>query len=244
MTNTELDLRALLISLLSEETERDQQRLVGASNISNPCTQCLAWDMYAMLNPDVEPAPRGRYYMGAVIGTAIHALLEERAKKRALLRPETKVVIGEIPGYGVIKSTSDLYNEATQEVDDWKTTTRDKLKVYRLVPRTDANQFDTEQMVKARLTIKQYFTQANLYGLGVENAGLPVRTVGIGFIARDAKTEEDVWAYTQPYDRAQAEHALDRATRIWQAMEQGRKPEEFKSHDLCYRCSLRRTEVL
>lgn len=232
------DLKALLISLLSEETERDQQRLVGASNLSNPCTRCLAQDMAG------EPQERGDYYLGAVIGTAIHGLLEERASKREGLRAEMRVVVGEIPGYGIIKSTTDLYDEANEAVDDWKTTTREKLKTYKTVPRLPPSDLDTDLMLKARWTMKQYNVQTNLYAKGVEDMGFPVRSVNIGFIARDAKTEADVWAFSQPYDRRVAERALDRATKIWQALEQGKKPESFKSHDHCYPCSVRNREVI
>ncbi|UPU15886.1 exonuclease [Stenotrophomonas virus Jojan60] len=240
---TEFDARAVALDLLRLETERDKQRLVGASNLSNPCTRCLAEDMYLMIDPSHSVAPRGKYYLGAVVGTAIHGLLEERALCTPGLVPETRVTIGEIPGYGVLKSTSDLYVDSHAAVVDWKTTTKEKLKSLRLVPRLPASELDTDPVVKARYKFKQYFTQLNLYGKGVEDSGLPVQTVSVVFIARDASTEADVWAHTQPYQREVAEHALDRATRIWQAMEQGRKPESFKSHDECYTCSVRRTEV-
>lgn len=232
------DLKPLLISLLSEETERDQQRLVGASNLSNPCSRCLAEDMAGVSQE------RGPYYLGAVIGTGVHALLEERAAKRPNLRPEMRVVVGEIPGYGVIKSTTDLYDIENEAVGDWKTTTREKLKTYKTVPRLPESDLDTELLARARWTMRRYLVQINLYGKGVEDSGLPVRTVNIGFIPRDAKTEADLWCWSQPYSRDVADRALDRATRIWQAMEQGKKPESFKSHEHCYPCSVRDREVL
>jgi hypothetical protein len=112
--------RKVAVDLLSGETERDQQRKVGASNMSNPCTFCLARDMAVMLDSDIEPAPRGKYFMGSVIGTAIHNLLEERAKDNPDYLPEIRVELGEIPGYGVIKSTSDLYIISKAAVNDWK----------------------------------------------------------------------------------------------------------------------------
>lgn len=236
-------IRDITIGLLAQETERDQQRLVGASNLSNPCTRCLAEDMNGMLDPAQEVAPRGKYYLGAVIGTAIHALLEERASDAELL-PEHRVVIGEIPGYGVLKSTSDLYVRDLKASVDYKTTTKQKLTTYQTAARLEPSDLEPETTVKARLTLKQYLVQLNLYGKGMEDAGFDVDTVNVVFICRDAKTEEDVWAYSQPYDRSIAQAALDRAARIWQALVEGKEVETFKSHPLCYRCSVLRKEIV
>lgn len=230
--------RRVAIDLLSQGTDRDHQRKVGASNISNPCTYCLARDMAVMLDSSVEPAPRGKYYMGSVIGTAIHNLLEERAKENPDYLPEVRVVLGEIPGYGVIKSTSDLFIKSLGAVNDWKTTTREKLKWLRMVPDSEPEEYDFSDLVAARYKIKTYLTQGQLYGLGMEKAGYAVKTISLVFIARDAKTEADVWAHTVDYNRKVAEIAFDRAARIWQALEQGKELATFKSHEGCYQCSV------
>ncbi len=239
-------IRETVLDLLREETERDKQRLVGASNLSNPCTRCLAQDMAGMLHDDLEVAPRGNYYLGAVIGTAIHALLEERADEdRGInLLPEHRVIIGEIPGYGVLKSTSDLYVKDLAASVDYKTTTREKLGKYRTAVQLPPTDLDTEVIVKSRLTLQQYDVQLNLYGKGMEDAGFPVETVNIVFICRDAKTEADVWVYSQPYRREIAERALTRAKKIWDALVSGKELDTFKSHHLCYRCNVLRKEQL
>jgi len=197
-----------------------------------------------MLHDDLEVAPRGDYYLGAVIGTAIHALLEERAYNDPNLAPEHRVIIGEIPGYGVLKSTSDLYVVDLAGTVDYKTTTREKLGKYRTTVQLPPTDLDPEVIVKARLTLQQYDVQLNLYGKGMEDAGNPVETVNIVFICRDAKTEADVWVHSQPYRREVAEKALDRATRIWQALVSGKELDTFKSHPLCYRCNVLRKEQL
>lgn len=196
-----------------------------------------------MLDPDQIVAPRGKYWLGAVIGTAIHNLLDARAQDSEDLLPEYRVVVGEIPGYGVIKSTSDLYVKSLKASADYKTTTREKLRNYRDAVRLPVTELDTETIIKARLTLRQYLTQLMLYGLGMENAGFEVETVNIIFICRDSKTVDDVWVHGVPYDRQVAQAALDRATRLWQALEQGRKPETFKSHELCYVCNVLRKEI-
>ena len=236
--STASQIREVALGLLREETSRDKQRLVGASNLSNPCSRCLAEDMQGV------PQERGEYYLGAVIGTAIHALLEERATDKPGLQPERRVTVGSIPGYGEIRSTSDLYVEELSATVDYKTTTRQKLTGYRDAVRLEPTDLDTDTIVRARLTIKQYLTQLNLYGLGMENAGYEVKTVNIVFICRDAKTEADVWVYSQPYDRALAQRALDRASKIWYALQQGKPVETFKSSEHCYRCQVLRKEQL
>ena len=64
--------------------------------------------------------------MGAVIGTAIHAYLEERNLDAHALK-EQHVTIGEIPGYGTVGSTTDLFLERVDNgrVVDWKGLTLD-----------------------------------------------------------------------------------------------------------------------
>lgn len=232
--------RKVAVDLLSGTTDRDQQRKVGASNMSNPCTFCLARDMAVMLDSGVEPAPRGKYFMGSVIGTAIHNLLEERAKDNPDYLPEIRVELGEIPGYGVIKSTSDLYIISKNAVNDWKTTTREKLKWLRMVPDSEPSEYEFDGLTQARYKVKTYLTQGQLYGMGMEKAGYKVKTVSLIFIARDAKTTEDIWAYTVDYDRKVAEVAFDRAKKIWQALSTGKELGTFKSNPLCYTCSVER----
>src|SRR5690606_36916212 len=100
-------LRDILVGLWKRPTERDLQRLVGPSNISNPCSRCLAEDMLQ------HEQPESQYTMGAKIGTAIHSHLEEEALKRPDLTPETKVTIAEVEGYGIIKGTSDQIGRAS-----------------------------------------------------------------------------------------------------------------------------------
>lgn len=238
------DIRDITIGLLGAETARDKQRLVGASNLSNPCTRCLAEDMAGMLNPDMEVAPRGKYWMGATIGTAIHNMLDERGQSNDDLLCEYRVVIGEIPGYGVLKSTSDLYVKSLKASADYKTTTREKLTGYQSAARLAPSKMDTEKIVKSRVTLKQYFTQLMLYGKGMEDAGFPVETVNIVFVCRDAKTVDDVWTYGVEYNRSAAEKALDRAKKIWDALVEGKELETFKSNEHCYRCNVVRKPIV
>ena len=99
--------------ILLRKTDRDQSRRVGPSNLSNECTRCLADDM---LN---APREQGVYNMGAIVGTAIHAYLEERNLDELALREQSNTV-GYIEGYGVIKGSTDLYLPNERAVLDFK----------------------------------------------------------------------------------------------------------------------------
>lgn len=224
--------------LLAEETDRDKQRLVGASNISNPCTRCLARDMAAMLpNATHEPAPRGKWFMGAVIGTFIHSGMEVRGLAHPDLMCEYRVTLGDIPGYGTVKSTTDLYIKSLRTSVDYKTTTKHKLAMYQEVVKNTPNKYSTTDLLKAESTLKQYLVQLMLYGWGVIQSGLPVQNVAVAFICRDAKTLDDVWVHEVPYSQKVAEAAFDRAARIWQALEQGKPWDSFKSSVFCFQCN-------
>ena len=58
--------------ILLRKTDRDRQRKVGASNMSNACSRCLADDLLGI------PQGSSPYNMGAIVGTAIHEYLEKR----------------------------------------------------------------------------------------------------------------------------------------------------------------------
>src|SRR5690606_38510001 len=160
--------------------------LVGPSNISNPCSRCLAEDMLQ------HEQPESQYTMGAKIGTAIHEALEREALKRPDLTPETKVTIAEVEGYGVIKGTSDLYIKTSKTAAGQTTTTIEKGDVCRTLKRSDRTktvpEFEPESHTVGRKTITRYTLQADIDGLGVERRGAEVKTVALHAIPRDAKT--------------------------------------------------------
>lgn len=231
-------LKSFLRSLWTEKSERDLQRLVGASNLSNECTRCLAGDMAG------EEQPPSEYVMGAKIGTAVHLYLEEEVKKYDWGVPETKVILGEIPGYGVIKSTSDLYVPSLFAIVDHKTTTIKKLEIIRSLVQLDRlhniPEFEPDTHTEARKKVKRYLVQGNLYGLGAENRGDKVETVALNFIPRDSKKIDDMWVYEVDYDRDVAIRALARGQKIWDALVAGKQLDTFKSDPDCYTCNVLR----
>ena len=242
MTGSRLE--RLLRSLWTEQSERDKQRLVGASNLSNECTKCLAEEMALMLvsQADMWDRPESKYVMGAKIGTAVHLWLEEEVKRRDWGVPETRVIVGEIKGYGVIKSTSDLYVPSEKAIVDHKTTTREKLDVIRTLIRLgrldDIPEIEMDVHRAARKKVKRYLVQGNMYGKGAEDRGDVVETVALNFIPRDAKVIDDMYVLEVEYSRDIAERALARGQKIWDALVGGKSWDSFKSDPDCYNCNV------
>ena len=161
-------------------------------------------------------------------------LLEDRVPKGC--KAESRVTIGEIPGYGVVSGSTDLMRLKENQVVDWKTTNRDKLKNLKLAFETKPSPYDPDPLVRARFTHKKYIGQIMSYGWGWEQAGYQVDTVGFGFICRDGLTDNDVWCKELAYDRAYAEQVWARVNRVWQALQEGRKLDSFLSKTACYSC--------
>jgi hypothetical protein len=216
--------KQLVVDLLKNPSERDGQRLIGASEIGNPCAHCLA---ERLLN---VPRGRSRYWMGARIGTAIHAALEEEGRNAdtgtyrfAALegaRFEESITLGKIPGYGTIRSKPDLALVSERHVFDYKTSTRDKIKHYKLdgVP-------------------EQYIYQQQLYAWGLTQAGIPIEKISLVFIQRDGLTDDDIWVYSFDYNESVALHAWERLNKIWAWLQEpGNTPDGLDSSPDCYYC--------
>ena len=118
---TDAEVRHLTISLLTQETDRDRQTRVGASNLSDPCDRSLA---YAMAGESNRSAAIDRYWLGRVIGSAMGGLWEDRAIREPNLTPEKHVWFGDIAGYGKVGGSIDLLVEDEDHLIDYKGTTR------------------------------------------------------------------------------------------------------------------------
>jgi hypothetical protein len=178
--------------------------------------------------------------MGAIVGTAIHEYLEKRNFDTTAHR-EMRVQLGRIEGYGPVHSTTDLYLPRVDGgmVVDFKTTDSTKLRNYQRADNTLPSAYETDAVRHARSTIDRYFRQAQLYAMGVENAGFTPKDVAIVFLCRDGKMlDRDVWApATRPYSRKIAELIFDRTARLWAWLQAGGDPDTIKSQDDCYYCT-------
>lgn len=121
MPKHDIALTQMATAVFAQQTERDKQIKIGASNFSQACNRCLAEDMTGVKR---EPSST---WLAPVIGTAVHELAERRLNEPGPLRDmfgeplvEAKLVLGEIEGYGTVKSTTDLYVPGKRLVWDWK----------------------------------------------------------------------------------------------------------------------------
>lgn len=221
------EIRFLALDLFKNPGERDLQKKIGASEIGNPCDYCLG---NRLLN---TPKASSKYWLGAKIGTAIHREAEFEAAKHLVTpeRPEfqvlqgakieEKILLGTIDGYGDIHSRVDLALTTHPNLIDWKTSTPAKVKKYKL---------DGVPM--------QYVYQQNLYGWGLNKAGIRIERLDLVFINRDGLTDDDFWVWSMPYDESLALKAWDRLELIWKYLEAGHDVETLKSHPDCYYCSV------
>lgn len=224
-------IKDLTVGLFLQESERDKQRKVGASQISDPCTRHLA---HALVG--TEQAPQ-KYWMGGKIGTSIHAFLEsaiatssEPSFSDAVV--EHKIVLGDVDGYGVVSSKPDLVLPSHNLLVDWKTTSRAKVKKIQ-------NHVDgIKQDAASDYTVRKYLGQANLYAWGLNKSGTKIDDIALVFINRDGTYENDIYVLPVPYDEEFAVGLWDRLVSIWKGIEAGAHPNEFEGHPECYKCSI------
>ena len=224
-------LKNLAIALLRTETERDKQYKVGASQISNPCTKHLAMALAGV------PQLPSKYWLGAVVGTAVHSALELAIAKSdapelegALV--EQKIILGEIQGYGVVSSKPDLILPSINHLVDWKTSTRAKTK------KIQAWVDGVKQDASTTYTMQKYIGQTQLYGWGATQLGYQIDNISLVFVNRDGTNENDVLEYTFAYDESIAVALWDRLVVLWEELQAGAHPESYPGNAECFNCSV------
>lgn len=129
---TDAEIRHTAITLLTQQTERDKQRRVGASDLSDACDYCLA---VKLLGGVRESALGRKTWLGRVQGTATHNLFESRIDgltedQRRMIAGlvgavgEQHVWFGELGTYGRVGGSIDLLLDG--QIVDWKGSTRKK----------------------------------------------------------------------------------------------------------------------
>ena len=231
MTYSDLQITELAIGLLKLETERDKQHKVGASQISDPCTRHLAHGLMA------TPQPLQKYWLGGKIGTAVHSLLEDAIAKTtepafAGAIVEKKITLGELPDYGVVSSKPDVAMVAANQLLDWKTSSRAKVK--KLQNLVAGLKYDKD----SAYTLQKYIGQAQLYAWGLNQSGIKIDRVTIVFINRDGSGEGDVWSFGVDYDEDYAVALWKRLEAIWTELRNGAHPDNYAPTEGCYKCSI------
>jgi hypothetical protein len=190
------------------------------------------------------PGGEFKYFLGAKIGTATHEFLEKRMEtvdfdefpefKSAKI--EETIVLGELEGYGVVKSKPDLVLVDGKHLVDWKTSKRDKSKQLQAV--VDGTAKETKAAAEALYSLKKYYAQAQIYAWGLNKSGTEIDACSLVFINRDGSYDPDVWTYTFPYDEEFAQSMWDRLVRLWSELSGGRDLEEFERDPMCFNCKV------
>lgn len=218
--------------VLRSPSDRDKQRKIGPSDMGNMCDYCLA-DALTRTAPTLI----GTYWLGARIGTAVHLDLEQQAEHIPGVEPESKVIVGELDGYGTVKGTSDGYWTEQARILDYKTTTRDKLVWIKRAHETEETEYDVNLLTEARRKVMSYIVQTHVYAKAKIDAGHPVKDISIVYLCRDGKVDSDIWSFEMDYQPGIAEAAWDRVESIWKDTQSGRGLDTFDSDDYCYSCT-------
>lgn len=175
------DPKELLLHVLhAKDASRDRslQTEVGPSEIGG-CKRKVWYRLNAQPHTNENQSK-----LAAIMGTAIHAAIEEAI---GALDPEGKEYLVETEvAYGDMKAHVDLFVPSTGAVIDWKTS---KIKNLGYFPSN------------------QQRWQVQLYGYLLSKNGYEVKTVNLVAIARDG-AEKDIKVHTEPYDETIAEAAL------------------------------------
>jgi len=170
----------LLYVLHSKDASRDRsmQTEVGPSEIGG-CKRKVWYRLNAQPHTNDNQSK-----LAAIMGTAIHAAIEEAI---GAIDPEGKEYLVETEvAYGDMKAHVDLFVPSSGAVIDWKTS---KIKNLGYFPSN------------------QQRWQVQLYGYLLSKNGYEVKTVNLVAIARDG-SEKDIKVHTEPYDETMALAAL------------------------------------
>jgi CRISPR/Cas system-associated exonuclease Cas4 (RecB family) len=175
------DPKELLLHVLhSKDASRDRsmQTEVGPSEIGS-CKRKVWYRLNAQPHTNDNQSK-----LAAIMGTAIHAAIEEAI---GAIDPEGKEYLVETEvAYGDMKAHVDLFVPSTGAVIDWKTS---KIKNMSYFPS------------------KQQRWQVQVYGYLLSKNGYEVKTVNLVAIARDGN-EKDVKVHSEVYDEAIALEAF------------------------------------
>jgi hypothetical protein len=226
--------KEIAVGLLRQQSDRDKQKLIGASDFSDPCSYHLAKKLMG------EKEGPQKYWLGAKIGTGVHTVLETAIENVDLVEipeldgalVEQKIILGELPGYGIIKSKPDLAMVRDDHLIDWKTTVRDKTRRMKRVI------FDEANLPDMQYTLEKYYAQTQSYAKGLIESGIPIDGLSIVFVNRDGTTEDDIWTWSFEYNPEYAQKVWDRLVTIWEGLSMGFEPDKFDRHPECFKCKV------
>jgi hypothetical protein len=213
MTGFDLALKEDLTEVIlnaSRNSARSKQVGLGCSEVGQECDLKLAYRM-----ADMPHVHNGGDPWPAIVGTSIHAWMEQAVNDFQGIHG-TRRWLTELEVFPslIVAGHTDLYDSETFTVLDYKFPSPDNLK----------------KMRTAGPSI-QYVTQVQLYGLGHENAGRPVKRVGLVALGRQGWLK-DMWVWTTEYDREVALAAIKRIHTIGAKMIELGLPESGAWQDI------------
>lgn len=181
---------------------RSLQTRIGPSEVAHPCSRRIGYKLAG--TPEANHSDDTPWR--PTVGTAVHMWNDDAFTQAntghddARWLTELRVCIGRIGGVDITGSL-DLYDRATATIVDHK-----------IVGPTSLKRYKSKQDPGA-----QYRGQIHSYGKGaIESRGLPVDRVMIAFLP-SAGELRDAYLWSEAYDQAIADAALQRAEGIWQA---------------------------
>lgn len=183
-----------IIKWADRNSARSRQKSIGPSEMGDPCDRRIGYRLAEIpeVNDRFDP-------WAAVVGTSIHSWLDAAISAYVVefgsnsWLTETPIQITPL-----IRGTSDLFNVDESCVIDHK----------------GAGPSIMKKVVKDGPP-PGYVVQVQLYGLGYEQLGYPVKKVALAFYPR-AGWLRDMYVWTADYDREVALAALDRVSGIAQ----------------------------
>lgn len=195
---------------------RTLQRQIGPSEMGDACDRRLAYRLAEVpaINAARDPWP-------AIVGTAVHHWMDAavHTAEGAGLISGWVTEIGVAPDR-LVKGHSDVYDAIGHRVIDWKTAGPDVLK-----------------KIRTQGPPASYIYQANLYGLGHEQAGRPVKDVALVFLPR-AGWLSGIYVWRDIYRRHLAELMVERLYKLGDLLIAGFNPWEIPAvpSDACGYC--------
>lgn len=199
---------AIIDTIIDSEKNRPRalQTETGCSSLGVTCQRQLAYRVIGA----PSRRPKGGSWL-ATIGTSVHAYLETIFANNDRYLTETTITVEHdnvrIPG------TIDLFDKTTRTVVDFK-----------VVGET------TLAKAKRGQVSDQYLTQVNLYGLGLVQAGEPVKKVAIMFLPKNKELSDAVFV-ERDFNPTLARAALSRYATIKLAINNGATPKDFTPTD-------------
>lgn len=178
-----------IIRWADSQNPRSAQKELGPSEIGTPCVRRLAYRL-----AEIEPVNTGFDPWAAIVGTAIHAWLDQAISMWCAEHGGTCDWLNEkaLPFGEFAKGRSDLFQVSSGTVIDHKGAGPDVMrKVRRDGPPPG------------------YVAQVQLYGLGYATLGYDVKRVGLAFYPR-AGWLKDMYVWVTEYDQDVANGFIER----------------------------------